>query len=422
MLVIPIIGNYKSGKLVNGNSIGQIYKQQSDIMMDVTWDNDIQSKKCYIYDYYHDDQPKLKDHMTYDDYTSKTPIDAKFIVTKYGSLSKDQVEFHILFRPSQKVEFEESDDLYYYEKNYHKRFGADFPIGMYIDIPNERGIYEKWIICAIDPGNQFIKYSVLQCNYKLQWIEINKNHRIKREMWSILRTQQSYTSGTWRDYTFSSPDNVNKIWIPMNDITQNIFYVHEDSNENQRFIISTPIKTPLTWKLTKIENAQPFGLQKMTIKQDQFNPHTDFVDYDINSPTFGDMYADYYDLNIIPENSSSIVINKIECKMTTYNNFIKIGGSYRLITLNFVSRQNNDMDELYKCDLKNLYCAIQTDINTWEDITKNEDLIKWLYSDEPNKVKIKFLGNRDYMAKVLKIYYEDIKNNVYGETKLEITV
>ena len=31
-------------------TIGQIYKEQSDWAMEQTWDNDIQSKICYIYD------------------------------------------------------------------------------------------------------------------------------------------------------------------------------------------------------------------------------------------------------------------------------------------------------------------------------------------------------------------------------------
>ena len=52
-------------------TIGQIYKEESDWYMEATWDNDIQSKICYIYDYFHDDQPKLNTGMTYRN-TTKT--------------------------------------------------------------------------------------------------------------------------------------------------------------------------------------------------------------------------------------------------------------------------------------------------------------------------------------------------------------
>ena len=69
-------------------TIGQIYKEQSDELMELTWDNDIQSKVCYIYDYFHDDTPSLAEGMTYEN-TTKTKIDAKFIVTKYSSIDKD---------------------------------------------------------------------------------------------------------------------------------------------------------------------------------------------------------------------------------------------------------------------------------------------------------------------------------------------
>ena len=140
-------------------TIGQIYKEQSDELMEWTWDNDIQSKVCYIYDYAHDNQPELKDHMTYEN-TTKTRIDAKFIVSQYGSISKDQVAYHLMFKPSQPLEFNDGDELYYFETNYRKKYDIPFPCSLYIDIPNEKGIYEKWLIINEEHGNQFIKYNV----------------------------------------------------------------------------------------------------------------------------------------------------------------------------------------------------------------------------------------------------------------------
>ena len=111
-------------------TIGQIYKEQSDELMEWTWDNDIQSKVCYIYDYFHDDQPDKNVGMTYEN-TTKTKIDVKFIVKTYQSIDKDQVEYYIQFRPSQKVWFEESDELYYFETDYRQKYGIqDFPIGL----------------------------------------------------------------------------------------------------------------------------------------------------------------------------------------------------------------------------------------------------------------------------------------------------
>ena len=178
-------------------TIGQIYKEQSDWAMEETWDNSITSKTCYIYDHFHDDfftdehgiTRSLAEGMTYEN-TNKTKIDAKFIIKSYLSMDKDQVEYYIMFRPSQPVRFNEDDDLYYYEK-IHSKYNSEFPIGLWCDIPDDRGVYHKWLICRNEPANQFPKYLVLPANYELMWVEKSGTQRIKRHMWSVLRMQSS---------------------------------------------------------------------------------------------------------------------------------------------------------------------------------------------------------------------------------------
>ena len=129
--------SFREAKRIYGSNltIGQQLKQMSDMAMEETWDNNIQSKVCYIYDYYHDDQPDKKDHMTYER-TTKTRIDAKFIVKSYQSIDKDQVDYYIQFKPSQPVEFTKNDQLYYYEQDFRRKYGAEFPTGLYCDIPD----------------------------------------------------------------------------------------------------------------------------------------------------------------------------------------------------------------------------------------------------------------------------------------------
>lgn len=172
-------------------TLGQIYKEMSDWAMEETWDNNIQSKVCYIYDYFHDDQPELKDHMTYDN-TTKTKIDIKNIVKTYQSIDKDQIEYYIQFKPSQKTDFNEEDELYYFQKDYTDKYGNEDFVGHFIDIPDDKGIYHKWLICRKEMANQFVKYLILPCNYYLTWIERNGQERIKRKMWCVLRNQNSY--------------------------------------------------------------------------------------------------------------------------------------------------------------------------------------------------------------------------------------
>lgn len=184
-------GNFQSQNGLNYPTLGQQLKNESDKLMDELWFSDPQSKVCYIYDYFHDDQPDLKDHMTYTN-TTKTRIDAKFIVKSYQSIDKDQIEYYLQFRPSQKMEFELGDELYYFETEYRQRYTTEFPIGNYLDLPDDKGVYRRWLICTAEPANQFPKYLILPCNYRLMWIERNKDKRIKRQMWGALRQQNSY--------------------------------------------------------------------------------------------------------------------------------------------------------------------------------------------------------------------------------------
>ena len=125
----------------------------------------------------HDDQKSKNKGMTYFPETTKTPVDLKFIITQYGSLSKDQIEYHIQFKPSWR--FEEPA----YMKEYETKFQAEIPIGAYVDIPDDQGIYHKWLICSKEIGNQFIKYSVLPCNYYFHWVCGGK----KYDMWGVAR-------------------------------------------------------------------------------------------------------------------------------------------------------------------------------------------------------------------------------------------
>lgn len=105
---------YQRKMKVNGNSsgkncstLGEKLKSDSDKIMELTWNNDLAAKTCYIYDHFHDDfftdehgiTRSLAEGMTYEN-TNKTKIDAKFIIKSYQSMDKDQVEYYLMFRPT----------------------------------------------------------------------------------------------------------------------------------------------------------------------------------------------------------------------------------------------------------------------------------------------------------------------------------
>lgn len=177
------LSTYKRSLYHMGETEGMARKEQSDKIMNWTWKRDLQSRVCYLYDYYHDDEPDKNYNLHPNQSRCKTPIDVKYIVNSYNSDGKDQVSYHIQFRPNQECNVD------YYEDNFVKRCGATFPIGLYIDIPDDKKIYRRWLIIenanTYDP--QFITWSILPCDYRFCWIYKNQKYK----MWGVSRSQSS---------------------------------------------------------------------------------------------------------------------------------------------------------------------------------------------------------------------------------------
>lgn len=390
-------------------TIGQIYKEQSDWAMEQTWDNDIQSKICYIYDFYHDDQPRLAEGMTYEN-TTKTRIDAKFIVKSYQSMDKDQVDYYIQFKPTQKTHFSEGDELYYFETDYRKKYHNDNFIGLFIDIPNDENIYEKWMILRTEPANQFPKYLILKCNYELMWIENNGTEKIKRRMWSVLKIQSSYNSGLWTDLRFTSQENQDKVWLPLNPITEKIWYTNE-SSKNMRVLVSSFTDNAIAWQISKVENAQPLGIQKLTLYQDFFDQHRDYIEKDSDGNIIG-MWASYFDSEIAPTDPSipTTPPSSITARISASTSTIKVGGSYKNLTVNLFNDSNEDITTEYADATFTWTCAIDN-----EDWT---DKVTWRADTEYNQKKVKFPNDTSTIGKILSVKCEITKDNLPIESEI----
>ncbi|MCI7343280.1 MAG: hypothetical protein MSH33_04980 [Fusobacterium necrophorum] len=390
-------------------TIGQIYKEQSDWAMEQTWDNDIQSKICYIYDFYHDDQPRLAEGMTYEN-TTKTRIDAKFIVKSYQSMDKDQVDYYIQFKPTQKTHFSEGDELYYFETDYRKKYHNDNFIGLFIDIPNDENIYEKWMILRTEPANQFPKYLILKCNYELMWIENNGTEKIKRRMWSVLKIQSSYNSGLWTDLRFTSQENQDKVWLPLNPITEKIWYTNE-SSKNMRVLVSSFTDNAIAWKISKVENAQPLGIQKLTLYQDFFDQHRDYIEKDSDGNIIG-MWASYFDSEIAPTDPSTPTTppSSITAKISASTSTIKVGGSYKNLTVNLFNDSNEDITTEYADVTFTWTCSIDN-----EDWT---DKVTWRAGTEYNQKKVKFPNDNSVIGEILSVKCEIVKDDLLIESEI----
>ena len=386
-------------------TIGQIYKEQSDEMMNWTWDNDIQSKICYIYDFFHDDQPRIAEGMTYEN-TTKTRIDAKFIVKSYQSMDKDQVDYYVQFKPTQKTHFSEGDELYYFETDYRKKYHNDNFIGLFIDIPN----YEKWMILRTEPANQFPKYLILKCNYELMWIENNGTEKIKRRMWSVLKMQSSYNSGLWTDLRFTSQENQNKVWLPLNPITEKIWYTNE-SSKNMRVLVSSFTDNAIAWQISKVENAQPLGVQKLTLYQDFFDQHRDYIEKDENGNIIG-MWASYFDSEITPTDPSNSTTppSSITARISASTSTIKVGGSYKNLTANLFNDSNEDITTEYADAKFTWTCSI--DNKDWTD------KVTWRDGTEFNQKKLRFPNDTSTIGKILSVKCEIIKDNLTIESEI----
>ena len=397
-------------------TIGQIYKEQSDFLMEETFLNDIQTKTVYLYDFAHDDQPHLKDHMTYDN-TTKTRVEAKFIVKSYQSVDKDQVDYYLQFRPSQHTEFVEGDDLYYFETDYRKKYGNDDFIGLYCDIPDDKGIYRKWLIVRKEIANQFVKFLILPINYQLMWIETKGQERIKRRMWSVLKMQSSYNSGLWTDSRFTSQENQNKVWLPLNPITEKIWYTNE-SSKNMRVLVSSFTDNAIAWQISKVENAQPLGVQKLTLYQDFFDQHRDYIEKDADGNIIG-MWANYFDTEIAPTDPDTkptpSPVTNILATITSSASTIKVGGSYRTLNIKLSNDSGEDITDTFGSK-SNFEWHFEIDDEEYKGIIRND--LSFC------QMKIKFPDDYDYVGKILTVYCTITNETITIESnklQLEIT-
>ena len=404
-----LVRNYKNNIGNMGKKANEFRKNQSDKIMTYTWNEDIQSKTCYLYDYFHDSTPKLNYNIDSVNDSLKTEIEAKFIVNTYNSDNKDQVSYHLQFKPKQVC------NVSYYNSDYVKIYDSEFPYGLYIDIPDNNGIYRRWLICS--SGNlyesQFVTYGVLPCDYHFQWVYNNT----KYQMWGVLRNQSSYNSGVWRNYRIETVEDQQQFIVPLNKYSETLFY-------NQRMIIDGKVSGEhIAWKISKTHRFSPNGLCRITLAQDKYNQDTDYIERDENGYIIG-MWADYYetkinngyidDLNENLNDDSDSNENNISAKITYsgVNPQIKINGSYKTFTVHYYDLDLNELNN--------------EDIGEWtfeingEDVSSKLSILSPTTSDlENNQIKIKFIGSEDYLGEVLSI--KNINSaNVQAECEIEI--
>lgn len=168
------INQYKNYLSSHGKTLGQIKKNQSDILMNSTFDQDPNYKRVYIL---------TKDGWKWED--------AKYQTHSAQSISKDPVDYYLQFRPK-----------------------IHYPIGSYVIVPDDtsadtnltdeelinpfkqptKNRNQWWIIVGRDEANAFVRYMILKCDWELRWIYKGQ----LMTSWACSKSASSYTS--WSIY------------------------------------------------------------------------------------------------------------------------------------------------------------------------------------------------------------------------------
>ena len=379
--------NYK--RMLGSKTLGQIRKDESDKIMNFTWDGDISSRVVYLFDYWHDHNKTLLNEMQPDEYM--TPIDAKFVVHTSQTLDKDMISVHLQLRPGQVCNVD------YYDEFFKKPYDAQFPIGLYALIPDEQGVYNRWLVVEKANFNvaQFPTFEILRCDKVFEWIFDGKKYRCP----GVLRSQNSYNSGIWSDNVVTFPEDQYKFTLPLNRDTENLY-------QNQRIIIDNRVQTePRTWQISKINRIAPNGIARFTVAQDRFDPKKDYIEHldpdDPKSSIIG-QWADYYSEPIEPIEPDMTDIYNAEIGFCGLEPELKVKGKYKKFNIEFndgVLRSGN-----WKCYM---------DGEEFTEVTYKTD------GYSPNEVGIRFDGGKEYIDSILTIKY--ITDDGY-ETSLDVRI
>lgn len=153
-----------------------------------------------------------------------------------------------------------------------------------------------------------------------------------------------------------------------------------------------------------MERVNVRGRTKLTLYQKPFNSNTDYIEKDENGIITG-LWANYFggtaptDPNI-PAPTPSTITAKISASTST----IKVGGSYKNLTVNLFNDSTEEVTTEYADATFTWTCSIDN-----EDWT---DKVTWRNGSEFNQMKVKFPSNSSVIGKILSIKCIIIKDDL----------
>ena len=183
--------DYKTNLSIGGvHTTGKRHSYEAQDIIEHTWNDDPSSMVAYFYDYEHDDEPNQNKNLHPEHSKTKIPIPIKYIISSYKSLSKDETDISIMFKPSYVC------NIFYYKEKFENPTNGTFPVGLFCDIKDHDGLlgnkggWNRWLVVATadSTNHDFPTWAILPCGYKFQWMSNGK----KMEMWGVERSQNSY--------------------------------------------------------------------------------------------------------------------------------------------------------------------------------------------------------------------------------------
>ena len=356
--------------------------------------------------------------LTYDGWIE---VEAKYQYHQAQSIDKDAVDWYLQFRPD-----------------------VHFPIGSYVIIPDDNdeklNTYEDevewfsaenfekrlmsadrsqlWVIVNRDDASDFVRYSVLQCDWDLRWIYDGKIQHII----GCSKNASSYTSGIWTADMSIGLDNLTSMWIP--DL-HSLYNDHLDKlglcsnrtlNHGYRFFLTSNPVHPNVYKISKVVDSTPFGIIKLSLKQDMYNENTDNIKL---------MICNYYKEtgNVKEEEPfhySEDIRNIIKLVLNDNNELVDGGLTQGIIGMKIGETGYfglNDADALDEPDWRVTINPVSSDDKHTDSYY--EKLIRLQKIDE-NTVCVKVGKAKSIIGKRFKLCVYDSKQNPHSEIELEI--
>ena len=187
-------------------------------------------------------------------------------------------------------------------------------------------------------------------------------------------------------YRVTQPEDQTKFALPLNRDTEHLYY-------NTFLVIDAHVLTePRVWKISKINRANVKGVVVFTCAQDLANQHTLKADYDDDGNVVA-WWADWNEGEIeptqgIPNEEPEVIPTTVATISCSGKQQIKIGGSAKTLTVLFTDEVEHQPGEW-------TFSIDDEDASALVEVTLVEE----------GKIKIKFIGNDDYIGKVLTATY-----------------